>query len=156
MEERPALAVDPEAALLPTPVPGGPLVGVLVATRGDLPLMEKAGTVLKEAEVEYEIRVLSAHRDPDGVREYCRTARARGIRVLIAGAGLAAGLPGIAAAHTDLPVIGVPLSSPTSAGGGVDAILSMVQMPTGVPVATVGLDNPKNAAHLAVRILGAT
>lgn len=154
--EDPAFAVQAEAALLAEPVPGGPLVGILMGSTSDLPLMEKAGAVLKEAEVPYEIEIRSAHRDPDGLREYCRSARGRGLKVLIAGAGLAASLPGIAASHTDLPVIGVPLSSSMSAGAGLDAILSMVQMPTGVPVAVVGLDNPKNAAHLAVRILGAT
>jgi 5-(carboxyamino)imidazole ribonucleotide mutase len=99
--------------------------------------------------------VMSAHRDPERGAEYCRSARGRGLRVIIAGAGLSAALPGVAAAHTDLPVIGVPLSGRLSAAGGLDAILSVGQMPPGVPVAAVGLDNPRNAAHLAVRILGA-
>jgi 5-(carboxyamino)imidazole ribonucleotide mutase len=99
--------------------------------------------------------VMSAHRDPDTVADYCRNARMRGLRVIIAGAGLSAALPGVAAAHTDLPVIGVPLSSRLSALGGLDAILSIAQMPPGVPVACVGLDNARNAGHLAVRILGA-
>jgi phosphoribosylaminoimidazole carboxylase PurE protein len=117
--------------------------------------MEKAGEVLSEAGVSFELRVMSAHRDPDVVADYCRNARMRGLRVIIAGAGLSAALPGVAAAHTDLPVIGVPLSSRLSAAGGLDAILSVVQMPPGVPVASVGLDNPKNAGHLAVRILRA-
>src|SRR5436305_5312780 len=101
------------------------------------------------------MRVMSAHRDPDIVAEYCRNARMRGLQVIIAGAGLSAALPGVAAAHTDLPVIGVPLSSRLSASGGLDSILSVVQMPPGVPVAAVGLDNAKNAAHLAIRILNA-
>ncbi|WP_354702537.1 5-(carboxyamino)imidazole ribonucleotide mutase [Paraconexibacter sp. AEG42_29] len=127
-----------------------------MGSASDMPLMEKAGTVLREAEVEFEIEVMSAHRDPVRVAEYCTAARSRGLKVIIAGAGLAAALPGVAAAHTDLPVIGVPLSSSLSALGGLDAVLAIVQMPPGVPVATVGLDNPKNAAHLAVRILGIT
>jgi 5-(carboxyamino)imidazole ribonucleotide mutase len=118
-------------------------------------IMEKAGKVLEEAEVSFEIHVMSAHRHPDKVAEYCRTARQRGLRVIIAGAGLSAALPGVAAAHTDLPVIGVPLTSSLSAAGGLDSLLSVVQMPPGVPVAAVGLDNPRNAAHLAVRIINA-
>ena len=110
---------------------------------------------LEERGIRYEIRVMSAHRDPDTVAEYCRNARMRGLRVIIAGAGLSAALPGVAAAHTDLPVIGVPLSSRLSALGGLDAILSIAQMPPGVPVACVGLDNARNAGHLAARILSA-
>jgi 5-(carboxyamino)imidazole ribonucleotide mutase len=133
----------------------GPLVGIIMGSRSDMETMEKAGRVLKEAEVHYEIEVMSAHREPERVAEYCRTARRRGLRVIIAGAGLSAALPGVAAAHTDLPVIGVPLSSRLSAAGGLDALLSVAQMPPGVPVGCVGLDNPSNAAHLAVRILNA-
>jgi phosphoribosylaminoimidazole carboxylase PurE protein len=132
-----------------------PRVGIIMGSKSDMETMEKAGDVLHDAGVLYEIRVMSAHRDPDVVAEYCKNARMRGLRVLIAGAGLSAALPGVAAAHTDLPVIGVPLSSGLSAAGGLDSILSVVQMPPGVPVAAVGLDNPKNAAHLALRILGA-
>jgi phosphoribosylaminoimidazole carboxylase PurE protein len=142
-------------ALSPEPIPGGPLVGIIMGSASDLPVMEKAGAVLHEAEIGYEIEVMSAHRDPVKVAEYVSSARARGLRVIIAGAGLSAALPGVAAAHTDLPVIGVPLSSSLSAAGGLDSILSVVQMPPGVPVASVGLDNAKNAGHLAVRILGA-
>jgi phosphoribosylaminoimidazole carboxylase PurE protein len=123
-------------------------VGIIMGSESDRETMEKAGTVLEQADVAYEVRVMSAHREPDVVAEYCRGARARGLRVIIAGAGLSA-------AHTDLPVIGVPLTSRTSALGGMDALLSVVQMPPGVPVAGVGLDNARNAAHLAVRILGA-
>jgi 5-(carboxyamino)imidazole ribonucleotide mutase len=130
-----------------------PRVGIIMGSKSDMPEMEKAGAVLEELGIRYEIRVMSAHRDPDVVAEYCRNARMRGLRVIIAGAGLSAALPGVAAAHTDLPVIGVPLSSRLSAAGGLDAILSVVQMPPGVPVAAVGLDNPRNAAHLAARIL---
>ncbi len=96
---------------------------------------------------------MSAHREPVVVAEYCKNARMRGLRVIVAGAGLSAALPGVAAAHTDLPGIGVPLSSRLSAMGGLDAILSVLQMPPGVPVAGVGLDNAKNAGHLALRIL---
>jgi 5-(carboxyamino)imidazole ribonucleotide mutase len=132
-----------------------PRVGIIMGSKSDMPEMEKAGTVLEERGIRYEVRVMSAHRDPDTVAEYCKNARMRGLRVIIAGAGLAAALPGVAAAHTDLPVIGVPLSGRLSALGGLDAVLSIVQMPPGVPVACVGLDNARNAGHLAARILGA-
>jgi len=134
---------------------GAPKVGIIMGSKSDMDEMQKAGDVLAENGVDYEIRVMSAHRDPDVVADYCHNARMRGLRVLIAGAGLSAALPGVAAAHSDLPVIGVPLSSRLSAAGGLDAILSVVQMPPGVPVAAVGLDNPRNAAHLALRILKA-
>jgi phosphoribosylaminoimidazole carboxylase PurE protein len=140
------------ASLEPT-TETGPHVGIIMGSESDMAEMEKAGKVLADAEVTYEINVMSAHRNPDEVAEYCRGARGRGMRVIIAGAGLSAALPGVAAAHSDLPVIGVPLSSRMSAAGGLDAILSVVQMPPGVPVAAVGLDNARNAAHLAVRIL---
>jgi phosphoribosylaminoimidazole carboxylase PurE protein len=130
-----------------------PRVGIIMGSKSDMEEMEKAGKVLDEYRISYEIRVMSAHRDPEMVAEYCKNARMRGLRVIIAGAGLSAALPGVAAAHTDLPVIGVPLSSRLSAAGGLDSILSVVQMPPGVPVAAVGLDNPRNAAHLAARIL---
>jgi 5-(carboxyamino)imidazole ribonucleotide mutase len=130
-----------------------PIVGIIMGSKSDLPEMEKAGEVLADKGVRYEIRVMSAHRDPDTVAEYCRNARMRGLKIIIAGAGLSAALPGVAAAHTDLPVIGVPLSSRLSALGGLDAILSIAQMPPGVPVACVGLDNARNAGHLAARIL---
>jgi phosphoribosylaminoimidazole carboxylase PurE protein len=132
-----------------------PVVGIIMGSKSDLPEMEKAGEVLSEQGVRYEIRVMSAHRDPDTVADYCRTARMRGLTIIIAGAGLSAALPGVAAAHSDLPVIGVPLSSRLSAVGGLDAILSIAQMPPGVPVACVGLDNARNAGHLAARILNA-
>jgi phosphoribosylaminoimidazole carboxylase PurE protein len=104
--------------------------------------------------IAWEFEVRSAHRTPDAVAEYSKAARERGLRVLIAGAGLAAALPGAIAAHTDLPVIGVPLRSEKSVLDGLDALLAIVQMPPGVPVAAVGVDNAKNAAALAVRILG--
>jgi 5-(carboxyamino)imidazole ribonucleotide mutase len=143
---------DPEAAFDELDV-DSPRVGIIMGSKSDMPEMEKAGAVLQEQGIRYEIRVMSAHRDPEQVAEYCRNARMRGLRVIIAGAGLAAALPGVAAAHTDLPVIGVPLSSRLSALGGLDAVLAIVQMPPGVPVATVGLDNARNAGHLAARIL---
>jgi phosphoribosylaminoimidazole carboxylase PurE protein len=130
-----------------------PLVGIIMGSKSDMPEMEKAGEILTEQGIHFEVRVMSAHRDPDTVADYCRNARMRGLRVIIAGAGLSAALPGVAAAHSDLPVIGVPLSSRLSAMGGLDAILSIVQMPPGVPVACVGLDNARNAGHLAARIL---
>jgi len=130
-----------------------PLVGIIMGSKSDMPEMEKAGEILAEKGIRYEVRVMSAHRDPDTVADYCRNARMRGLRVIIAGAGLSAALPGVAAAHSDLPVIGVPLSSRLSALGGLDAILSIAQMPPGVPVACVGLDNARNAGHLAARIL---
>jgi 5-(carboxyamino)imidazole ribonucleotide mutase len=130
-----------------------PLVGILMGSKSDMDVMDGAASVLRNAGVHHEVRVMSAHRQPDLVSEYCANARRRGMRVIIAGAGLSAALPGVAAAHTDLPVIGVPLSSRLSAMGGLDAILSVVQMPPGVPVAAVGLDNAKNAGHLALRIL---
>ena len=134
---------------------GGPAVGIIMGSKSDMDVMEGAAKVLREADVGHEVRVMSAHREPETVAEYCKNARMRGIRVIIAGAGLSAALPGVAAAHSDLPVIGVPLSSRLSAMGGMDAILSVTQMPPGVPVAAVGLDNAKNAGHLALRILRA-
>jgi phosphoribosylaminoimidazole carboxylase PurE protein len=132
-----------------------PRVGIIMGSKSDAAAMEAAEKVLEEAEVTFEVRVMSAHREPDVVAEYCKNARMRGLRVIIAGAGLSAALPGTAAAHTDLPVIGVPLTSRMSALGGLDALLSITQMPPGVPVGCVGLDNARNAAHLAVRILEA-
>lgn len=132
-----------------------PLVGIVMGSKSDMPVMEKAAAELQERGIRHEMRVMSAHRDPDTVAEYAKNAKLRGLRVIVAGAGLAAALPGVVAAHTDLPVIGVPLSSRLTAAGGLDAILSIVQMPPGVPVAAVGLDNAKNAGHLAVRILTA-
>ena len=132
----------------------GPVVGILVGSGSDRERMQPAMDELDARGVAYEFEVRSAHRTPDAVAEYARTARDRGLRVLIAGAGLAAALPGAVAAHTDLPVIGVPLRSEMSVLDGLDALLAIAQMPPGVPVATVGVDNAKNAAALAVRILG--
>ena len=131
-----------------------PRVGIVMGSMSDMPQMQKAADELSERGILNELRVMSAHREPDTVADYSRNARMRGLRVIIAGAGLSAALPGAVAAHTDLPVIGVPLSSSLSAAGGLDAILSIVQMPPGVPVACVGLDNARNAAILAARILG--
>ncbi len=132
-----------------------PLVGIIMGSKSDMPEMEKAGEILTEKGIHFEVRVMSAHRDPETVADYCRNARMRGLRVIIAGAGLSAALPGVVAAHTDLPVIGVPLTSAMTAAGGLDALLSVAQMPPGVPVACVGLDNPRNAAALAARIINA-
>jgi phosphoribosylaminoimidazole carboxylase PurE protein len=130
-----------------------PLVGLLVGSESDREAMQPALDELTARGIPHEFEVRSAHRNPDAVAEYARTARGRGIRVLIAGAGLAAALPGAVAAHTDLPVIGVPLRSRLSVLDGLDALLSIAQMPPGVPVAAVGVDNAKNAAALAARIL---
>jgi len=130
-----------------------PRVGIIMGSKSDLETMEKAADELSKRGIRSETRVMSAHRDPDTVADYCRNAHMRGIQVIIAGAGLAAALPGVAAAHTDLPVIGVPLTSKTSVAGGLDALLAIAQMPPGVPVACVGVDNARNAAVLAARIL---
>ena len=132
-----------------------PLVGVLVGSDSDRERIRPALDELDARGIPYELDVRSAHRTPDAVAEYARSARERGLRVLIAGAGLAAALPGVVAAHTDLPVIGVPLRSSLSVLDGLDALLSIVQMPPGVPVACVGVDNARNAGALAARILGA-
>jgi phosphoribosylaminoimidazole carboxylase PurE protein len=132
-----------------------PLVGILIGSESDRERMQPALDELAARGIACELEVRSAHRSPDAVAEYARTARERGLRVLIAGAGLAAALPGVVAAHTDLPVIGVPLRSSLSVGDGLDALLSIVQMPPGVPVACVGVDNAKNGAVLAARILDA-
>jgi 5-(carboxyamino)imidazole ribonucleotide mutase len=132
-----------------------PLVGILVGSESDRERMQDALTELDARGIAWEFEVRSAHRQPEEVAEYARSARARGLRVLVCGAGLAAALPGVVAAYTDLPVIGVPLRSSKSVLDGLDALLSIVQMPPGVPVATVGVDNAKNAAVLAARILAA-
>jgi 5-(carboxyamino)imidazole ribonucleotide mutase len=133
--------------------PERPLVGVIVGSESDRERMQPALDELAERGVPHEFTVCSAHRNPTALAEYATTARERGLRVLIAGAGLAAALPGVVAAHSDLPVIGVPLRSSRSVLDGLDALLSIVQMPPGVPVATVGVDNARNGALLAIRIL---
>ena len=134
--------------------PEQPLVGILVGSESDRERMQDAIDELAQRGIAHEFEVRSAHRQPDAVAEYAKTAQERGLRVLICGAGLAAALPGVVAAHTQLPVIGVPLRSSKSVLDGLDALLSIVQMPPGVPVACVGVDNAKNAAVLAARILG--
>ena len=131
----------------------GPLVGILVGSESDLEAMDPALAELNERGISHELKVLSAHRDPRGVAEYASTAQLRGVRVIIAGAGMAAALPGVVAAYSDLPVIGVPLRSSKSVGGGLDALLAIAQMPPGVPVACVSVDGSRNAAILAARIL---
>ena len=133
----------------------GPLVGIVMGSESDRQKMEKACTELEERGISFEFQVMSAHRSPDLVATYAKEARERGLRVIIAGAGLSAALPGVVAAHTDLPVIGVPLAASTGVANGLDALLSVAQMPPGVPVACVGVDNARNAAVLAARILNA-
>lgn len=128
-----------------------PLVGIIMGSRSDMEKMAPAGKVLSEEGIDYEVRVMSAHRDPDTVAEYCKAAEMRGLKVIIAGAGMAAALPGVAAAHTDLPVIGVPVSGKNL--GGMDALLAISQMPPGVPVASMAIDGAKNAGVFAAKIL---
>jgi 5-(carboxyamino)imidazole ribonucleotide mutase len=131
-----------------------PLVGLVMGSDSDLESMRPAVDVLREFGVEVEVRVLSAHRTPDDTLEYARSAVGRGLRVIIAGAGGAAALPGALAAATPLPVIGVPIAATQLAG--LDALLSMVQMPSGIPVATVAIGGARNAGLLAVRILASS
>jgi 5-(carboxyamino)imidazole ribonucleotide mutase len=131
----------------------GPLVGILVGSESDREAMDPALEELESRGISYEFKVLSAHRDPRAVAEYASTAALRGVRVLIAAAGMAAALPGTVAAYSELPVIGVPLRSSKSALDGLDALLSIVQMPPGVPVACVSIDGARNAAILAARVL---
>jgi phosphoribosylaminoimidazole carboxylase PurE protein len=132
-----------------------PQVGIVMGSKSDMPAMEAAAEELRKRGIGHEVRVMSAHREPDTVADYAKNAQMRGLRVIIAGAGLSAALPGVVAAHTALPVIGVPLTSSKSVAGGLDALLSIAQMPPGVPVACVGVDNARNAAVLAARILDA-
>src|ERR1700754_4469715 len=132
---------------------GEPLVGIIMGSKNDKPKMQPAGAALHDAGIRYEVRVMSAHRDPEAVREYCMNARMRGLKVIIAGAGMSAALPGVAVAPTELPVIGVPILG--KALGGLDALLSAVQMPPGIPVACVAIDGAKNAGVLAARIINA-
>jgi 5-(carboxyamino)imidazole ribonucleotide mutase len=132
-----------------------PLVGIIMGSKSDMDVMQKAAAELDERGIRNEVRVMSAHRDPDVVADYCKNAKMRGLRVIIAGAGLAAALPGVAAAHTDLPVVGVPLTSANSVAGGIDALLAIAQMPPGVPVACVAVNGARNAAILAAKIIAA-
>jgi 5-(carboxyamino)imidazole ribonucleotide mutase len=131
-----------------------PIVGVILGSKSDLPLMESCVKVLDELGIANEVKICSAHRNPRGVMEWATSARERGLKVVIAAAGGAAHLPGVVAAWTDLPVIGVPV--PTQHLGGVDSLYSIVQMPAGIPVATVAIGEAgaKNAAWLAARIIG--
>ena len=128
-----------------------PVVGIIMGSDSDLPVMEAAFQVLKEFNIPYEVKILSAHRTPDQHSEYSKSAKDRGLKVIIAAAGGAAHLPGVTAAQTILPVIGVPIKSKSLEG--MDSLLSIVQMPPGIPVATVSIDGAKNAALLAVQIL---
>ena len=129
-----------------------PVVGIIMGSDSDLGVMQKSFDILKEFGIPFEVKILSAHRTPEQHWEYAKTAAERGLKVIIAAAGGAAHLPGVTAAHTVLPVIGVPIFS--KALQGVDSLLSIVQMPSGVPVATVAIDGSKNAALLAVQIIG--
>ena len=131
-----------------------PRVGIVMGSKSDMEAMQAAAKELEERGIHHEVRVMSAHREPEMVADYAKNAQMRGLRVIIAGAGLSAALPGVVAAHTRLPVIGVPLTSAKSVAGGLDALLSIAQMPPGVPVACVGVDSARNAAVLAARILG--
>jgi len=128
-----------------------PLISILMGSKSDLPVMQEAETVCKDFSIPFETRVLSAHRTPERTAEYAQNARSRGIKVIIAGAGGAAHLPGVIAAYTTLPVIGVPILSKSLQG--LDSLLSIVQMPSGIPVATVAINGAKNAGLLAVEIL---
>ena len=127
-----------------------PLVSIIMGSTSDLPVMEKAMKFLDEMEIPFEVLALSAHRTPDAVERFAKTARSRGVRVIIAGAGMAAALPGVIAASTTLPVIGVPIKGMLD---GLDAMLSIIQMPPGIPVATVGVNGAMNAAILATEML---
>jgi 5-(carboxyamino)imidazole ribonucleotide mutase len=152
--QEPVTETEVEAELAELDV-DSPRVGIVMGSKSDMPAMEAAAKELTERGILHEVRVMSAHRDPEKVADYARNAKMRGLRVIIAGAGLSAALPGVVAAHTDLPVIGVPLTSARSIAGGLDALLSIAQMPPGVPVACVGVDSARNAAVLAARILTA-
>ncbi|MDR1877878.1 MAG: 5-(carboxyamino)imidazole ribonucleotide mutase [Flavobacteriaceae bacterium] len=130
------------------------LVGIIMGSDSDLPVMEQAAEILNELKIPYELTIVSAHRTPDRMADYSRSAYERGLKVIIAGAGGAAHLPGMVASQTSLPVIGVPIKSSNSIDGW-DSILSILQMPNGIPVATVALNAAKNAGLLAARILSA-
>jgi len=132
-----------------------PQVGIIMGSQSDMEVMRSAADVLKQFGIDFEVTIVSAHRTPDRMREYAQQARSRGIRVIIAGAGGAAHLPGMVASYTILPVIGVPVKSSNSIDGW-DSVLSILQMPSGVPVATVALNGAKNAGILAAQIIGST
>ncbi|MBI5310996.1 MAG: 5-(carboxyamino)imidazole ribonucleotide mutase [Actinobacteria bacterium] len=152
-EEAAALTPETELKFGDIELEPGPLVAVMMGSESDMPAMRAAVEELQERGISHETTVVSAHRDPEQVREYARAARSRGIKVIIAGAGMAAALPGVVASHTDLPVIGVPIRSDDAVSGGLDALLSIAQAPPGVPVACVAVNGARNAAILATRIL---
>lgn len=129
-----------------------PLVGILIGSASDLNVASKAGEILKEFGVAFEVGIASAHRTPEDVVNYASTAEERGVKVVIAMAGLSAALPGVVAAHTTLPVVGVPIASGPLSGS--DALLAVAQMPPGIPVGSMGIDGAKNAALMALRIIG--
>ena len=131
-----------------------PLVSIIMGSTSDMPVMEKACNFLNDMQVPFEVNALSAHRTPDAVEEFAQGAAARGLKVIIAGAGMAAALPGVIAASTTLPVVGVPIKG--SVLDGINAMLSIIQMPPGIPVATVGINGAQNAAILAVEMLALT
>ena len=130
-----------------------PIVSIIMGSTSDLPVLEKAAKLLDDFEIPFELNALSAHRTPEEVTDFARNAKARGLKVIIAAAGMAAHLPGVIAAQTTVPVIGVPIKSSL---GGMDALLAIVQMPPGIPVATVGINAGLNAAILAVQMLALT
>ena len=150
-EQTPEAMPDVESAFAEIDV-DSPLVGIIMGSANDKPKMQPAGKALEEAGIRYEVRVMSAHRTPDLVVEYCKAAQMRGLKAIIAGAGMSAALPGVAAAHTSLPVIGVPIAGKNL--GGMDALLAIAQMPRGVPVACMAVDGAKNAGLYAARIIG--
>jgi 5-(carboxyamino)imidazole ribonucleotide mutase len=153
---------EPETAPASRPAPLAersdeqpPAVAIVMSSRSEMPVMEKAAQELEERGIAFEVKVLPAHHDPDAVRDYARNARERGLRVIIAGSSYSATLPAMIAANTDLPVIGVPISGPHSIAGGFDGLAAIAQMPPGMPVAAVGVNQAINAAVLATRILHA-
>jgi 5-(carboxyamino)imidazole ribonucleotide mutase len=146
----PSTMPDVEAAFEEIEV-DSPLVGIIMGSPNDKPKMHPAGKALQEAGISYEVRVMSAHRTPDVVADYCRAAQMRGLKVIIAGAGMSAALPGVAAAYTSLPVIGVPILGKSL--NGLDSLLTIAQMPPGVPVACMAVDGAKNAGLFAARII---
>ena len=129
-----------------------PIVGIIMGSDSDLPVMQEAAKIMEEFDIPYEITIISAHRTPDCMYDYAKTAKERGLKIIIAGAGGAAHLPGMTAAITSLPVIGVPVKTKTLSG--VDSLYSIVQMPGGIPVATLAINGAKNAGLLAVQIIG--
>lgn len=152
-EEHAAMTPQVETEFAELEVDEGPLVSIVMGSKSDMDVMRLAIEELDDQGIKHEVRVMSAHREPDDVCEYARNAHMRGIKVVIAGAGMAAALPGMIAAHTSLPVVGVPLRSKDGVGDGLDALLSIAQAPPGVPVACVAINGARNAAILAARII---